>query len=526
MNRRSVLRWALIVVGVLMLAGVATVYVVTSRLEGWLRDFVIATLERELDSDVELGKLDIQLGYVTRLSGGPLVIRHHRRQDVAPLVQLERFETSMGWREMFRRPRRVEEIILTGLDIAIPPSPGEGQPRFPDMGPSKPPEPPKEDKPPAVIIGKLTADAATLTILPRDTRKLPRRFVLEALTVSEISTDRPMAFTAVVVNPQPRGRIETQGTFGPWNGPTPGQSPLEADYRFIDADLSTIPGIAGIIQSTGHYSGVIERIQADGTSTTEDFSLDVGGRPLPLKTKFTVIVDGTNGDTLIQPAEAVLGAGTPMKVTGGVVKAEDKSGRHVDFDVQIENGRLEDILALVIDGTPALRAQLKLNAALRIPPGKVPVVKKMTLDGRFTLRRTTFSSRAVQAKIDELSRRAQGRPGDRDVSRVVSNFSGRFTMADGVVRFPSLVFTVDGARVQLSGHYVVHGQGLNFDGIVRLDAGISQMVGGKKGALLKPFNWMLRQDGATQVPIHIRGTVKNPEFGVDVKETLKGVFKR
>ena len=37
----------------------------------------------------------------------------------------------MTWRELLRRPRRVDTVMLTGLAIAIPPSPGEGQPRFP-----------------------------------------------------------------------------------------------------------------------------------------------------------------------------------------------------------------------------------------------------------------------------------------------------------------------------------------------------------------------------------------------------------
>lgn len=127
----------------------------------------------------------------------------------------------------------------------------------------------------------------------------------------------------------------------------------------------------------------------------------------------------------------------------------------------------------------------------------------------------------MQAKIDELSRRAQGRPGDEDVTRVVSAFRGRFHMADGVIRFPSLTFRVDGARVELAGRYTLRGQRLAFDGRIRLDAGVSRMVGGKKGWLLRPFDGLFRRDGATEFPIRIRGTVQAPEFGVDVKETLK-----
>jgi hypothetical protein len=444
----------------------------------------------------------------------------------------------------------VDTVTLTGLAIAIPPSPGEGQPRLPGLGGKDEPDPAptptptatsvpsgageasppaagparerqKDDEPPAVLIGRVTADAATLTILPRDVRKTPRRFVMHRLSVRDISSDRPMAFTTVLENPQPRGQIETDGSFGPWNVESPAQTPLQAEYTFIDADLSTIKGIAGTLQSKGRYAGVLERIEAVGTTTTPDFSLDVGGRALPLTTRFSVIVDGTNGNTYIQPAEALLGKATPIRVTGGVVKAEDRRGRTVDLAMHIVGGRLEEVLALAVDDDPAMSGRIDLDAGMIIPPGPGRVVEKMTLEGKFTLGRTLFRSRAVQAKLDELSRRAQGRVGDETVARVVSGFSGRFSMADGVIRFPSLTFRVDGARVDLAGQYNVKGQGLHFDGRIRLDAGVSRMVGGKKSILLRPFDGLFRRDGYTEFPIRIRGSVKKPEFGVDVKETLK-----
>jgi hypothetical protein len=44
------------------------------------------------------------------------------------------------------------------------------------------------------------------------------------------------------------------------------------------------------------------------------------------------------------------------------------------------------------------------------------------------------------------------------------------------------------------------------------------MIGGWKGLLLKPADHMFKKDGAgTEVPIHVAGTYKNPDFGVDVK---------
>ncbi len=537
----------LFVVGTVLALSAAVGLTARPRLEYWLRTTVITTLEKRLGSTVELERISVAIGPVTRISGGPLTIRHRGRLDVAPLVHLERFETTMTWRELWRKPRRVDTVILTGLAITIPPSPGEGQPRFgpaphaqtaalavpppspePAAEPTRPLPPPgadtrkaaNEDEP-AVVIGRITADAATLVILPRELEKFPRRFVLHQLTVRDITKSRPFPFDVVLENPQPQGLVTTSGTFGPWNVDSPSRTPLQADFRFVDADLSTVKGVAGIVQAEGRFSGVLERIEAVGTTSMPAFDLKVGGRPLPLSTRFTVVVDGTNGNTYIQPAEALLGTGTSIRVTGGVVKAEDRRGRTVDLAMAIANGRLEDVLALVVDGTPAMRGRLGVDASLLVPPGPVPVIEKMVLDGRFRLADTTFTSRGVQAKLDELSRRAQGRPGDADVARVVSAFSGRFRLADGVIRFPAVSFTVDGARVELAGSYAVRAQALNFEGRIRLQAGVSRMVQGKKGWLLRPFDGLFKRNGATEFPIHIRGTVRQPEFGVDVKETLK-----
>ena len=64
----------------------------------------------------------------------------------------------------------------------------------------------------------------------------------------------------------------------------------------------------------------------------------------------------------------------------------------------------------------------------------------------------------------------------------------------------------------------LEGGGLAFTGNAKMEATVSKMVGGWKGLLLKPADRFFKKDGAgTEVPIHIAGTYKNPEFGIDVK---------
>jgi hypothetical protein len=164
---------------------------------------------------------------------------------------------------------------------------------------------------------------------------------------------------------------------------------------------------------------------------------------------------------------------------------------------------------------------VSLRSTLHIPPGKQPVHQRMGLKGNFVLDHAEFSSAKVQNRIAELSLRGQGRPHDAkspDHETVQSKMQSDFQLESGVVTLPNLMFSVPGADIALKGTYALEGGGLAFTGTAKMQATVSKMVGGWKGLLLKPADRFFKKDGAgTEVPIHISGTYKNPDFGVDVK---------
>ncbi len=105
-----------------------------------------------------------------------------------------------------------------------------------------------------------------------------------------------------------------------------------------------------------------------------------------------------------------------------------------------------------------------------------------------------------------------------DHETIQSTMQSDFQLANGVITLPNLDFTVPGADIELKGTYKLDGGALGFTGVAKMQATVSKMVGGWKGLLLKPADRFFKKDGAgTEVPIHIAGTYKNPEFGVDVK---------
>jgi hypothetical protein len=274
--------------------------------------------------------------------------------------------------------------------------------------------------------------------------------------------------------------------------------------------------------SSGRFDGVLERLAVQGTTTSADFQLDLAGQPMPLRTAFKATVDGTRGDVLLDDVDATLGE-SRIRAHGSVASTPGAKGRTVTLTVTMKDARFEDLLRLSVKAaeTP-MHGRLDIDTGFELPPGTDDVPQRLHLKGKFAIRGGRFASDTAQNKIDELSRRGRGEPGNTEVSNVISAFGGTFALQDGVLRLPGLRFSVRGARVDLDGRYTLRSQALDFNGALRLDAPVSKTVTGFKSILLKPIDPLFRRNGAgTLLPITISGTVDQPNFGVDMKKVLK-----
>jgi hypothetical protein len=93
------------------------------------------------------------------------------------------------------------------------------------------------------------------------------------------------------------------GPLVPWNADDPSSTPLAAEYQFSNADLGVFDGIEGTLESTGAFKGVLNRIVVDGRASVPAFALSDVKQPVRLETTFHSIVDGTSGDTLLEPVD-------------------------------------------------------------------------------------------------------------------------------------------------------------------------------------------------------------------------------
>src|ERR1700730_10513339 len=183
--------------------------------------------------------------------------------------------------------------------------------------------------------------------------KAPLEFDIGDLKMKDIGPGQPLSFRATLVNPKPVGNIQSTGFFGPFNEMSPRDTAVGGDYSFTHADLGTIKGIGGILSSTGKYAGTLGRIEVEGQTDTPDFRVAVSGHRVPLHTDFHAIVDGTDGDTYLDPVIARV-LNSSFTARGKVVRMKVPRGHDVELDVVLGRDSIEDLLKLGIRTDPPI----------------------------------------------------------------------------------------------------------------------------------------------------------------------------
>jgi hypothetical protein len=513
-QRHSQWRW--IVAIVLLSAAVVAVAaaILASHAEPILRARVIETLSTRFKSKVQLDGFHVSVFRGLQVSGDGLRIfgdadPNNHEPGIQPLISVAEFRFRTGLIDLLHSPMHVNTVYVKGLTLNLPPREQRGE--IKNMGP-------KGGKI-KITVDKFVCDQAQLIINTLRPGKLPLEFDIESLKMTSIGPNQPLHFDANLTNPKPVGNILSSGSFGPWRVDSPRDTPVSGNYSFNNADLSTIKGIGGILSSTGQYAGSLDNIVVDGTTDTPDFRIAISGRPVPLHTDFHAIVDGTSGDTFLQPVKAKI-LNSWLVANGSVVRVQDPKGHRVELDVVIGNGRIEDLLKLAIrTDPPVMTGTVQLKTKFDLPPGDPDVSNRLKLAGRFRVSQAHFSNDKIQSKVDALSMRSQGKPRlalDNIPDNVRSDLSGVFNLENGVIQFSRLQFEIPGTQVNLTGQYSLDGNQFDFHGKARMDAKLSHMMTGWKSILLKPADPFFSKNGAgTEIPVKVTGTKSEPHFGAD-----------
>ena len=327
-----------------------------------LRRLVIDTLAERLDSEVQLQTFSVDLFPTVDVRGEGLASSCGARRHAAaaedqgirdqgravraaePSAKVQRASRSTAWRSTFH----LAVLISTSTTTAPPARTGR----------------PASSSP--IQIEHLEATDAMLRLIPKRAGKPPREFLIHRLRWRASASPSRMPFKAELTNPIPRGEIQTEGRFGPWSRESPGATPVEGNYSFHDADLSTIKGIGGILSSTGEFRGPLGRIEVKGETQTPDFRLNVAGNP------HAAVDDVPGGGRrhgrrhLPEAVNAKLGK-TPIAGERRDCRHAGVKGRTVQLHAKIADGRIEDLLRLSVKArAPAdrsFRAAHRFHAA-------------------------------------------------------------------------------------------------------------------------------------------------------------------
>jgi AsmA-like protein len=463
---------------------------------------------------VDLDTLDVNL-FPPTVDGGGLRIRHRGWDDAHPLIAIKHFHAATDLLTLAAARNRVSLVILDGMEIHMPPREGGKPSPFAERK--------KGSNQFRFFIQTIVTKDTLLEIEPKKAGKDPLRFDLKEITFHSVGPGQAMSFAAKMTNAKPPGLINSNGHFGPWNRDDPRSTPVSGDYTFQNADLSVFKGISGTLSSVGQYKGQLQHIEVNGKTDTPDFSLQPKGDPVHLTANFHSIVDGINGDTILDPVDATF-LQSEFVCRGGVVQQDGPRGKTVSLDAVAKHARIEDILKLVIGGKkPLLTGDVNFTAKIQIPPGPQRVLEKIKLDGRFALQSANFTNPNVQRRLNELSERARGiskHEADNDgkpTATAASDLRVKFKLDHGTATFEQLSFRVPAALVDLAGTFNLGNDKIDLNGKFAMQATLSDTQSGVKHWLLKPFDPVFRKDGeGFEVPLSIAGTKDQPEAGTRI----------
>jgi hypothetical protein len=372
-----------------------------------------------------------------------------------------------------------------------------------------------------------SSDSATMAevVVDRGVVEFPRRqqpllFKIDRLTFGNFDRRKPITFHVTLENPLPPGQLAADGQFGPWISSDIAATHISGSYRFANANLSSLGGIAGTLSSQGSFEGPAKELRVQGTTNVPNYEVKSAGHPVHLRTEFQAKVNCTNGDVDLQSIRGEFEK-TSFAVAGTVAGEANPRSKVAMLQVNDAGGRVEDWLRLLApDATPPMTGPISFQARLKVPGGREPFLRRVWLAGDFELSEVAFTKEKSQRGADELSLRARGQkiPNDKvALPNIVGSLSGHVELIDGVAHFSTLKFALPGAVANVHGTYSFVDESIDLHGHLRVDTKFSKTEGGPKGLLTRATEALFarsRGDGEV-LPVKMTGTYDHASYGLD-----------
>jgi hypothetical protein len=488
-------RWQWIL-GLCVLAALIIGIVVVAAKWPFTRDAIVRSIQKATSRPVEIGAFQTSY-FPPGCVAENVRVLHNSDPGGTPLIAIEKLTVQGSFIGMFTSPKRLARVTVAGMRIVIPP---KGSPQraeefaFSGGGDS-------------LEISKIALDRALLEFLPS------YRLAIDSLALDGVGSGKPWSYRAQLTNTKPPGVIRASGKFGPWKSDDPGAIPASGEYTYSDVDLGVFRGISGTLQAKGKFSGHLARIETDGAIEIPNFHVDKSGSTVPMKVDYHAIVNGTNGETHLDPVEARFFR-TTLVARGPIADGT------VKLDLSVPRGRIDDILRLFVqEKVSPLSGAVKLDGKFVWPPGERKFLEKIRLNLDFGVENARFRSEKTQNTIDSLSKSGQGqskKEAEADLRTMLSDLRGGVAFRNGVANFNSVSFTVPGASADIRGTYGLLDKQVNLRGVLRTTGKLGDTTSGFKAFVLKAITPFLKKKNEVKiVPFKITGTFKDAKVGLD-----------
>ena len=185
-TRRKMRMLIIIILGVpLILATAFSLY--WWRYSPLNRDWVVETLEKRYQCEVELKSFDVSFFPEVSISGEGLVLKRQQPSGPTPLASLRKFSASAGWLGLARHPRHFGKVRLEGMVLVIPPRSKQAEKR-------KQTQQQQQASKATIVLDEILANNALLKIVSANPQKPPHEFEIQKLQMHSVGLGQPLSF--------------------------------------------------------------------------------------------------------------------------------------------------------------------------------------------------------------------------------------------------------------------------------------------------------------------------------------------
>lgn len=437
---------------------------------------------------------------------------HRRDKSKPPLIAIQTIVVEGSYLGLIRSPARLTKVLVRGMHVTVPPTqPGQTNPVMPltDVNSAHP-----------VVIGTVIADGTVLEFISSREGREPFQLVIEKLALEGVGNNQPISYRASIQNSDPPGLIQSTGRVGPWVSDDPGQTPVSGSFSFEHANLGVFSGVSGILSSGGQFSGRLNQIKVSGKCDVPNLHVAHSAHTERLGAAYQATVDANNGDTLLDQIQSSFNR-TVLVSKGAVSGAGGNKGKTVTLDVITKQGRIEDLLDMVLSApAAAVTGSIDARAKVIVPPGPMEFLEKINVEGDFGLTGGKFTNQTKQNALNKLSSSAEqneSKAEKENPETALSNVKGHITAKNGLATLTNISFSMPGAEAQIHGTFNLLTEEVNLHGVLVTDGKVWEATHGIKSLLMHALTPFLKhRSHTTSVPFKITGKYPNPSIGLDL----------